>query len=382
MRFLPRSQRHQRGSVILTVAFSLIGLLSFCVLAIDVSVLMTTKTQLQNAADAAALAGALELSAAGSQPDAIDAAIGLAAANLAYVSTGPYVNQRQSVQITPADITFPNPGEVAVTTHRTRATGDPLGTYFLRVANPFSDGFSEVTATAVAGWDPLCGANCLKPFTPPDRWYDANGDGIYNPDPETNPDEFYDPAITGYNAATDNGTLITIKGGDGDDNGFLNSHYFPVRYPPVNKGNPVSGANAYREWISDCFDETLVIEPGDVLETQPGFMNGPTRQGITNLINEDPDAFWDAGSGSVVSSWGRSPRVVLLPIFDPAIGPQLSGNGRNHLVVVKVAALFVESFDPASNAITGRFLRTTAMQGTRCSGPGASGFINGVRLIQ
>jgi hypothetical protein len=189
----------------------------------------------------------------------------------------------------------------------------------------------------------LCGANCLKPFSPPDRWHDADGDGTFNPDPDTNPDEYYDPQVTGYAAPGDIGTRVRIKGGTGDSSGFLQSHYYPVSFPPVNKGNPLSGSNEYRAWISDCVDYTMVIEEGDILQTEPGFMEGPTRHGIRELISRDPMARWDEASGTVVNSaYGRSPRIVLLALFDPSVGALRSGNGRNHLTVSKVAAMFVE----------------------------------------
>jgi hypothetical protein len=363
----------------------LTGLMAFAVLSIDAGVLMTTRNQLQNAADAAALAGALALAeSGGDEAVASDAAVALAAANRALVNTGsPRLNEMRAVAIDAADITFPEPGQVQVVTHRTRATGDPLGTYFLRAVTPTSDGLANVTATAVAGLDYLCGANCLKPFSPPDRWHDADGDGTFNPDPDTNPDEYYDPDLTGYAAPGDVGARVTIKGGSGDNSSFLNSHYYPVRFPPVNKGNPISGADEYRAWLGDCVDYSMIVEVGDILETQPGFMNGPTRHGVRELISLDPMARWDVASGTVVNSaYGRSPRVVLMALFDPSIGPILSGNGRNHLTVSKVTAMFIEDFNPGTNEIVGRFVRTSASLGTPCTSAPESAFITHVRLLQ
>jgi Flp pilus assembly protein TadG len=60
------------------------GLMSFAVLSIDMGVLLTTRNQLQNAADAAALAGALALAETnGDEAAATDAAIEMAASNRA-----------------------------------------------------------------------------------------------------------------------------------------------------------------------------------------------------------------------------------------------------------------------------------------------------------
>ncbi len=51
----------RRGTVLPLVAVSLVGLLGFVALAIDLGIVMVAKTQLQNAADAAAFAAARTL---------------------------------------------------------------------------------------------------------------------------------------------------------------------------------------------------------------------------------------------------------------------------------------------------------------------------------
>ena len=55
-----RPVRGEGGAVIILMAVVIVALFAFAVVAIDGSILQTTKTQLQNGADAAALAGALE----------------------------------------------------------------------------------------------------------------------------------------------------------------------------------------------------------------------------------------------------------------------------------------------------------------------------------
>ena len=53
-----QAQRNERGVVIIWSAFFMILMLGFVALGIDVAKIMATRTELQNAADAAALAGA------------------------------------------------------------------------------------------------------------------------------------------------------------------------------------------------------------------------------------------------------------------------------------------------------------------------------------
>jgi Flp pilus assembly protein TadG len=56
-----RSKRRERGATMIIVLVALVALIAMSSLAIDVGILWTARTQLQNAADAAALAGALNL---------------------------------------------------------------------------------------------------------------------------------------------------------------------------------------------------------------------------------------------------------------------------------------------------------------------------------
>ena len=53
--------RSTRGAVLIHVGVAMIGLLGFCAMSIDYGILWTARRQAQNAADAAALAGAISL---------------------------------------------------------------------------------------------------------------------------------------------------------------------------------------------------------------------------------------------------------------------------------------------------------------------------------
>src|SRR5262245_66654063 len=56
-----RSGRDERGAVLVHAALAMLLLIAFSALAIDYGALMVSRRQAQNAADAAALAGALSL---------------------------------------------------------------------------------------------------------------------------------------------------------------------------------------------------------------------------------------------------------------------------------------------------------------------------------
>ena len=63
----------ERGATLILVAFGMIGFLGFAALAVDVGYLMVVRNQLQNAADAAALAGAMNLYTPTTGPNWADA---------------------------------------------------------------------------------------------------------------------------------------------------------------------------------------------------------------------------------------------------------------------------------------------------------------------
>jgi hypothetical protein len=86
----------------------------------------------------------------------------------------------EPVVIADNDVTFPNARRCRVTTHRTHATGDPLRTFFVRVLDAGNDRLADVTAVAEAEYYFVCGTDCVKPWSVPDRWDDTDGDGEYD----------------------------------------------------------------------------------------------------------------------------------------------------------------------------------------------------------
>ena len=282
-------------------------------------------------------------------------------------------NNSQPVVIEPEDVTFPQTDVIRVVTHRTAATGDPLRTYFLRVVNPFRANTADVTASAMAQAFDVCGTPCLKPWCIPDRWQDANGNDTYDAG------EVYDPNVTGYKAPADVGLAVTLKVGNSQSS-VARSIFYPVDYPPRNYPgqNPLTGGSTYRDWIAECCP--YLAGPGDQLQLEPGNKTGPTVSGVAELIAQDRGAYWDAGSGKVRgSAFTRSPRVALVPFFDPTLPPK---SGRNWVTVTKVGAFFIEGL--VGNEVRGRFIDAMT-PGAPCPGGGLNNngaFLRGIALIQ
>jgi Flp pilus assembly protein TadG len=341
----------ERGATMIMVAVSMVCVFAFAVLAIDTSLIQLAKTQLQNAADAAALAAALEYGAtAGDEAATTAEAIRIAGMNDAIQTT------QQPVVITDGDVTFPLANQVRVQTHRTVATNDPVKLYFMRVLDGSSTNQGNMTASATAMLTPIGGTNCLKPWVFPDRWNDANGNGLYDNE------ETYDPETTGYSVPDDVGLQITLKyasGGTTPSTGW----YQPVSFGAVNRGGPdCPGADCYREAIYGCEPYTIYI--GDTLRFQTGNMIGPTRQGWRDLIALDPNATFNTSTGLIENStYSTSPRMIKVAMYDPTVGVITSGasGAEKNTVVSKFAYLFIENVgNGAQVPVTARFMQYTS----------------------
>ena len=94
--------RDRRGAILVLTAVVMIAVMAIVALALDVSYLSLTKTQLQGAADAAALAGAMELS--GTEDPAIVRANALAA--IQDVASKHRNGDKTSVAVDASDVTF------------------------------------------------------------------------------------------------------------------------------------------------------------------------------------------------------------------------------------------------------------------------------------
>ncbi len=356
---------NNRGSVIIAAAVALAAMLAFAALTVDGAMMMTTKNQLQAAADAAALAGATGL-INGNQTIATDRAIAIASENLAVRDI------RRPVVITAADVSFPTAVRIRVQTHRTQATGDALVAYFLRIVDPNSNRLTDVTAVAAAEVYDVCQSRCVKPWAVPDRWNDANGNKRYdNGEP-------YDPIGTGYQAPGDVGQTIVLKVGN-PQQAIAPGQFFPIDLPPldcVNCGGPVPGGSQYRWNIANC--NPYYVGVGDRLQVEPGNMVGPTKQGVQELIDQDPGAYWSSSSNSIEgSAFGTSPRIILVPFFDPTSPPT---SGRNWVRVTKVGAFFLEGVQ-GNGDVTGRFI-TATVDGPKCAVQNPGTFIKGLALVE
>jgi len=118
---------------------------------------------------------------------------------------------------------------------------------------------------------------------------------------------------------------------------------------------------------------------GDRLTQEPGNMVGPTIQGVEELIALDPAAYWNGSK--VVSSQSPSPRVKLVPLFDPYFWNAGKENGRNaDLKAANFLGFFVESVQ--GNDIKGRIVPATALLDSAAGPAPINSFTRAIRLVE
>jgi hypothetical protein len=288
--------------------------------------------------------------------------------------------------VTPGDVTFPNdpngrPTWVHVEVFRTEARGNPVATL---MGTLLHRNWVDVRAMATAQAAPANAETCVKPFTIPDKWVEKQT-GSWDPDdtfdlydnkgrPLANPDVYIpsdQPGYTGYNAERDKGTQLVLKAAQGEN-------IAPSFYNPIAIGTS-SGAEDYRWNIENC--NTTVMGFGDPLVSEPGNMVGPTKQGMDALIAKDPDAYWDSTNNRVVSSMHPSPRVAIIPVYDPVYYAEGKHNSRNaDLKVVNYIGFFIEGMQ--GNSVMGRITPVGGIMDGN-GGPAPQGaFPMVIRLVQ
>ncbi|SKA90535.1 Flp pilus assembly protein TadG [Paucidesulfovibrio gracilis DSM 16080] len=357
--------RDERGVAALFYGLLMVALFGFAAFAVDTAYMHFKRTKLQNAADAAALAGASSLLAHGEDLALVRAEmIEYARANLdptdaplSAVAEADILFMRDGVPVAE------NPDQVEITVYRQATRGNALSLFFGPVVGVDQ---VDLQATARAGVVGACDSKCVKPFIVPAKftWNDfASTDGKARGNGKLDvwsAEEMASVQTLGW-SDEDKGAQILLKPGDPAD-AVVPSQYNLVDLPPVNKGVPVPGGAMLRENIRGCegSNAETTVAPGDELQLEPGNTVGPVKQGIRELLNADPGAYWDAATLSVKGSVHTDPmsseRVVVVAFYDPRYPPV---SGRTTQRVYQVGAVFIEAMD-GKGTVTARFMEALA----------------------
>jgi Flp pilus assembly protein TadG len=355
-----RLRNDESGMSYVFIGLGMMAFLSASMLAIDVGMLMTARNQAQNSADAGALAGATAL-LFDNYTDR--SASGPAVTNAINAATGNPV-MAKNVSVLPTDVTFPldpsgEPSRVKVTVRRTASRGNPVSTL---IAKYFGVTNTDIGATATAEVSQANAMTCVKPFTIPDKWNEAQTppwsmDDTYDAfdnkgRPLANPDIYIpatQPGYTGYNQESSRGQKLVLRAATGEN--ITVSFYFSLAM-----GKPVITGGAEYDWnIANC--NKTIYYWGDPLTQEPGAMTGPTIQGAEALIAKDPGAYWDTSTNRVKGSAyaAQSPRVFPIPLYDPIVYDSGKRNGRQaDLVTANWIGFFLEYIE--GNGIWGRII--------------------------
>jgi hypothetical protein len=388
-----RSDRE--GQTLAVVAISIVALLAMMSLGIDLGMAYTARTEAQRVADSAALAGASVFLDTPETEDRVAAAEARARDYAARnVVRNRLVDPNEDVDVW----VLLDQGRVRV---RVERTGLPA--WFARFIGRDQLSVSAVAAAAVMDSG---AAECLKPWAVIDLFHHQGA----RPEDETtmfepgNPDYRYAPNnsdypdnATGYGAEEgDFGKQMVIKAQDPNDPNVPQPGVFlPIRLPEDEGqescstggggGGGDAGAAVYRQNICSCNRNPIGI--GDALPIQTGNMVGPTRQGVRDLIAEDPGLQWDdaanGGQGGVVNSSGnlvsQSPRIVNMILIGP---DQIQKSGMQQVTVTNLAMFFIEGFQGTGNdaRLTGRFFGP--VKGTDSRSPVTSPIVKILRLVE
>ena len=340
------NSRDERGAAMIYVALFLLSSLWFVSLAIDMGKLMVTKTELQRAADAAALAGASAIDKQNGgtiiQDEARARAAAIAAGNTALRE------RSEAVIIDPdADVSFPVGGhKVTVVAHRDASAGNAMTTIFARALGITTmDVHADATAEAVPV-DSLC--QRVLPFAPVDT-------------------------VGGFSTAC--GSEYTLHTDPSASNG---GNFQLLSFPPCDQG-PCKGVGSKGGDLIRCLMANgyyCCVGIGDnFADTKPGGTVGPVMQGLLTRWKADSDV----RPGICYQQYtGSGERVMPVPIVRTFAGL----NGRTNATITGFAGFFLKyPPDVQQKRITGQFIDYVA-PGVAGSNPPPPNAIYTVRLVE
>ncbi len=289
--------KDERGLALVLVAAAMTVILGFAALVVDIGSMYLTRSRLINACDAAALAGAHELgNETGSELDAMQEAT-------VYLEHNNVIAGEDSFQIVVNNNT--------ITVESSRA----VNYIFARVLG-FTSNTIKAKATAIYG--PVNAVSGVTPFAIPDQ-----------------------------ELVFDKQYVLKEGSGESVDDGFRIRGNFGA----LALGG--TGASIYEENLKYGYGGPVnvgdMVTIGEMVETEPGNMSGPTYDGVTYRINQ-------CTHGCTPQNYEpECQRIIIVPVFDPET---LEG-GKDDVLIVGFASFLLEGVDGTGNQseVTGTFLQ-------------------------
>jgi hypothetical protein len=227
--------------------------------------------------------------------------------------------------------------------------------------------------------------------------------------------------VTGLGSSFRNGS---VAGGDRTNTRYYDDYGRPI---VLKKSNPqqTSSPGFFLPWVlpgsnpgaADYKANIVGCNPAEInlttdfnvdgsadtssYDNKPGNMIGPTKQGMDSLISLDPDACWapmpdtnpdhqggtyttgkvmkigpDGQCSQEYPGWMSSPRVAIVPLFDPA---QMH-SGKTQLKFNNLALIFLDPQLDRHAPVAGHFLYF--VRGTGPADPNSGSLIKTLKLVE
>lgn len=346
------SLRNRRGAIAIFTVLLFLALITSAAVVVDIARMQYMRNELQTAADAAALAGAVQLLRT-PKTDAVTKAKQYGQSNPLFDTT---------VVVRDSEVVYGNwdkttrtftGGASPFTADAIQVTVHATPSYL--VANILGWRRKPVAARSVAWAGPsVSKTTCMKPWA---LWYGLLMQKInaYRnlPDDPTRPMTQDD--LQALREMSDAQRTFTLFLGNSQNGQTLNSgNYYAVDLPPVQyadgtAGTPNTGGSAYGDELAGvdkngnpvCYS----VGVGDVLQTEPGAMIGPTRQGVVPAICAT------LSGTTCLDANGNN------PLIKSAFWTQSAdkGNGKFDVTVQIIGSFALQQFDNKNATITGVF---------------------------
>jgi len=331
---MTRRSRLSKGQIAVVMMLVMPVLLGVIGLGADMAVLYYNWVTLQKAADAAALAGASQLT--GDPTTTTNSTV--VSTGTQYAQYNGITHSSDSILVSPAN------DDKSVSVYLSRQ----VPYYFLQLVGLKS---GKVAAKATAGVLPTNGVCGAAPFGLPCR-QNCNGNGCYGQNALAGQGDATCGGAYAFNKTNlSAGTQIQLKS-DWSITGV------PGNWDPLAIGG--SGASTYRSNIGN--GEAQVLTAGQTLPTETGNIVGPTSQGFADRGLTLPNSTVATVPESPYTTLSATdPHVMVVPLVDFTAAGK---NGKTNVPVLDFVTLYVTGLLGNNNTIVATVIPPLATCGT------------------
>ena len=356
--------RARRGAIAILTVLLFLALTAIGAVVVDFARMELMRNQLQTAADAAALAGAVQLTKT-PKTDYLVKAKSVGQANPLFDESVVVPDDAVEVGMWNPDLrVFEDNGNNPTTANAVRVTLQHDASYL--IANRLGWAVKPVGAQAVAWAGPSVGkTDCMKPWA---LWYGLLKTKIdtYLNRPVAPDDPLIPSDLDALRQMSEGDRTFTLFLGNNkkDPDAVINSgNFYAVDLPPVTyadgtSGVPLTGGDNYKYALAgmdkDGNPVCHSVGVGDVLQTETGGMLGPTKTGVTGQGGGLPPG---GGVCTTMSGDFCLGPDGNSPVIKSAFWTQSTakGNGKFLVTVNIIGSFILKAWNDKNASITGIF---------------------------